>query len=233
MSLLHQISLTLVLLPALGLTAHAAAPPSTPGVTGLTGAAYDTTAQFDNFSIGYNFTVGTQDVLVTALGYLDDGFGSVHRIGFFDSANAPVGDSAVATAGADGNTARADAANPTFSYTTLTTPIKLSAGQSYTIVGGNYMGGVFLTNGTPTTDSRITYNGSRYSDPSSTDAFQPPAHTGGFGGDFGPNFLLAPAPAVPEASPALSLGLLLVLGGSGLMFRARRRSAAGLSAGKN
>lgn len=223
MSPAQKLSLALVAAACLAAPHFAAA--QTPAVTGLNGASYDTTGQNGNFSIGYNFTVGSQDVTVTSFGYLDDGFGSAHRIGIFDASNNLVGgESGVATAGADGNTARADAANPTFSYTTLTTPLTLSAGQSYTIVGGNYTGGVFLTGGTPITDSRLTYNGSRYSAVNNNDAFQPPAFTGGFGGDFGPNFLLAPAPA-PEPSAFAALGLG-ALGLGGLVLTARKRRAS-------
>ena len=104
----------LALISAFGITALPSAIAQTPGVTTLTGASYDTTGQFTDFSIGYNFTVGAQDITVTAFGYLDDGFGSAHKIGIFDAANTLVGnESAVAVAGADGNSARADAANPT------------------------------------------------------------------------------------------------------------------------
>ncbi len=215
----------LALVPTLGLLlAHPAAAQSA-AVTGLNGAAYDTTGQNGNFSIGFNFTVGPQDVTVTALGYLDDGFGSAHRVGIFDANNILVGNESVAvTAGADGDTARASAASPTFSYTTLTTPVILVAGDTYTIVGGNYTGGVFLTGGTPITDSRITYNGSRYSAVNDNDAFQPPAYTGGTGGDFGPNFLLTPAASpAPEPAALADVGLC-ALGLGGLILRARRRA---------
>jgi hypothetical protein len=219
-----RIPLRILGLAAVALSAAHPAVAQSAAVTGLDNASY--ADQTGNYSIGFSFTVGSQPVIVTALGYLDDGFGSTHDIGIYDSSGGLVA-FADATAGADGNTARSSASAPTFTYTDLTAPVSLVSGDIYSIVAGNYTGGVYLANGTPVTDSRITYDGSLQSAVNNSDAFQPPPYTTStIGGDFGPNFLIAPA-AVSAAPEPSQIGMiaLISIGVGGLLLRARRQRA--------
>lgn len=182
-------------------------------------------------SLGYTFTP-TSNITVTALGYVNDGYGYTHTVQIWQVTKDPTnyaGDgtgfavpgatAAVTTTATTGNVPQT-----TFNYVSIT-PVQLQAGVHYEVMAndaddlvtsGTVSGIGYWVNADNTFDSRITYG--------------EPAYTYGFGnlfgtstvsanfvGDIGPNFLIAPEPSTLAAFAFTGLGAL------GLMLRARKR----------
>ncbi len=209
-----------------------------PGFTGIeSNAAYDLGDPNGSYSLGFEFTANSA-VYVTALGFFNDPyynpavptFASPHQVGLFQVVPGAGGAAETGTLVASAAVTKSGTADGYFLYQSLASPFQLVAGNKYVLAGVTgpddpYFFDVQDKNGNSAlmVDPSITYNQDRVTAsstlvfPGGTDAISEP-------GFFGPNLLLTPNAPVPEASPAVSLGLLLTLGLGGLGLSARRRS---------
>ena len=219
---------------ALALTSLAAARPAAAQTAITAPAVAYSTADFDTynaqFSLGYTFTT-TNALDVTALGYLNDGqTGSkaTHQVEIYQITSGGVLDPLAGTALLEMPlSVTTGAASPTFntfSYTTLTAPVLLSANTAYEIVAnnnGNGYGinaqGVFFNDG-------IRYGASSYSSNQTAPVFNANTYPLNNIGNFGPNFQAHDASPAPEPSQFAVLGFA-VLGIGGLVLKARRKTA--------
>lgn len=220
---------------ALSLTGLTAARPAAAQTT-LTAVSYSA-ATLDTyngqFSLGYSFQT-TNALNVTALGYLNDGATGVnatHDVQIYQITSGTVLNPQAGTAlfgtPISVMTTLASPTYNTFSYTTLTAPVLLAANTQYDIVAnnnGNGYGidaqGVFYGGG-------IRYGTSTYQFGATTPVFNMGAFPDNNIGNFGPNFQanIASPSAAPEPSQIAVLGFA-VLGLSGLILKARRKTAA-------
>lgn len=234
---------TTLALAALALTGLAAARPAaaqeettTPSSTTITAVSYDS-ASFDTynaqFSLGYSFTTGANALDVTSVGYLNDGAAGlnathdvqIYQITSGDVLNPLAGTALFGTPVSVTTTGSSPAYN-TFSYTTLTQPVLLSANTQYEIVANNNGNGYGINAQNAVYGGGIIYGTSTYSASQTTPVFN--GNTFGFNniGNFGPNFTAntVPPAAAPEPSQFAVLGFA-VLGLSGLILKARRKTA--------
>ena len=209
-------------------------------------AADATGSPTGSFSLGFEFTANSP-TFVTALGFFYDPsfnpavpfnsvalnppptgtytFANSHLVGLYQvvgGVGTLLGSAVVTSAGTR---------NGDFLYQSLSAPLLLVAGGDYVLAGvtgptdpyifdvqdTSQPGSVGLASNPAITYVRDRFvSGSTLTFPGGTD----PASEPGF---FGPNFLAAP---VPEASPSLSLGLLLLLGLGGVLAARRRKERA-------
>lgn len=164
--------------------------------TSLTGTPNGAT-----YTVGYDFTVGNEPLLVTELGIWDqgqDGFSNQHIVGLWDTD----GDLLTSLIIPAGTSATLDGQ---FRYESLTSPVLLSADSDF-IIGASYVSGDadrFLVartfeNANPILNSAVAPGGERFGANPSTVTF--PSYSGGAPnlGDFGPNmvFDVVPEPSV-------------------------------------
>ncbi len=163
----------------------------------------------DSWTFGIDFTVGSSNVTVDALGYYDDsgnGFNDNHQVGMYDSLGNLLASTTVTSASTlDGH----------FRYASIT-PIVLLAGDTYRMVGVSQSDLYTWDNPGFAADPLITYNGDTYDH--GTTLFDP---TGQFHNDvsdgfFGPDFLISGTQSpVPEPSTvpllAVALGIALMV----------------------
>ena len=176
------------------------------------------------FSLGFSFTTGFSSLSVTSIGYLNDGAtGSqaIHQLQIYQitsgTAASPVAGTALLANPVSVTTVGSVPAYNTFSYTDLSSSLTLLANTSYEIVGNSNANGYGI-NAVNSVFTGITYGTSVYKSNTTTPDFNP--NTYGFNniGNFGPNFKFA---AVPEASSAIALGLMLAFGGLAIVARKR------------
>jgi len=188
-------------------------------------------------TMGFSFTVGSQNIEVSALGYYDgpnsdaanvagytpDGLLNAHQVGIFDSAGNIVSGLDVTVPSGTSGTVVGE-----YRYVTLTTPVILEAGESYTIGGQvtttdlTTSGDVFRDNSggsftVSSLDVAVAANNLAYSGPPENPNFAdgvfqaPNAISDGYGAG---NFLYSVV-AVPEPSTyalmGIGLGLLFVM----------------------
>ena len=176
------------------------------------------------FSLGFTFTTGFSPLYVTSIGYLNDGATgnqSVHQLQIYQitsgTAASPVAGTALLANPVSVTTVGSVPAYNTFSYTDLTSPVSLLANTSYEIVGNSNANGYGI-NAVNSVFTGITYGTSVYKVNTTTPDFNPNAYGNNDIGNFGPNFKFA---AVPEASSAIALGLMLAFGGLAIVARKR------------
>jgi len=149
-------------------------------------------------TVGWSFSIGSQDVQVTALGIYDDladGLADAHAVGIWTNGGTLLAEVTVPS----GTTATLVGS---YRYTPIT-PVTLAAGQTF-VVGayfppcGSSCGDSFLNGGKEIFDARITFLQSQNSAPQSgTGSLAFPSGNLGIPpqGMFGPNLLfVAPAP---------------------------------------
>lgn len=172
--------------------------------------------------LGYSFAVNANNIQATALGYYDarlDGFsGETHDVGLWDS-----GGNLLAMVTLDsGNQGTLIGA---YRYLNLTTPVILTASQTYTVGGTNADNQTYAYTNNPadfSADPAITYDRGRYSVGSSL-AFPTLTNHLLYGGA---NFLFSPVITSPDPVPEpgfYALSAVLALGGLGVLRRRRAR----------
>jgi hypothetical protein len=173
---------------------------------------------------GLIFTVGANNITVTALGYFHDGAVHINPVGIYD-----LSDNALLTS-ADVTTTSGVAPLPTFDYQAIA-PLVLSAGQQYEVVGqegsadGSVISGQFVVSSADNTNMNpgggITFDGYRYDYNTSLDLPTTPWPDS----YQGPNFQFTVGNNNSNALQTVPLPTS-VLGGStliGLMFFAKAR----------
>ena len=195
----------------------------------LPNSGYSANAEADQGNpetVGYDFTVGSTPLLVTALGLWDgpqaaagtfngstgmigDGFANQHTVGLWDSAGNLLG-SVIIQPGT------AVPLSGEFRYVNLVTPVVLLAGTKYVLgssLAADDPDSLDVIFGAIPSDPAVTSGNFRESD----GAFGFPADLGFAGGQIGPNAmftLLTNGHAVPEAGVT---GLLLFISLAGLL----------------
>jgi len=176
------------------------------------------------FSLGYTFTTGVNALSVTSIGYLNDGGtgnAATHQLQIYQvtsgTAAAPLAGTALFATPVSVSTVGGVPTHNTFSYTSLSSPLTLLANTTYEIVGNSNANG-YGVNAVNSVFTGITYGTTVYKVNTTTPDFD--SSTYGFNnvGDFGPNFKFE---AVPEASSAIALGLMLAVGGLVIVVRKR------------
>lgn len=186
-----------------------------PAITGVTGSNYSN----NTWTWGWQFTVGSSDILVTHLGSWDrdaNGLSASHDIGIWAVSNqALLGSTRL-------NSGSVHPLESGFRWKELGTPILLQANTSYRIGDGpvsrNPEQMLVVSASAVTMDPQITYGGRVTNQ---VDTFSYPGTLIADQAMIGPNFKFGPA--VPEPA-LLQLPFLLGLGGVGLWCRRRLRS---------
>ena len=210
---MRQKILPLALLPLLVVSAERTAwgnPVAAFSFSSATYATYDpSTAE-----LGYDFSTGATPVLVSALGYINDGTNTTHTIQLFDVATqkaVPGGLAAVMTSGG-GPT------STSFSYVKLATPVQLSAYTEYQIVSQFYTNEhYFIQAKNLVTSVGLTLGNAVYDNygaPPTIPDFARGTAAVNDPGDFGPNMLVSAAE--PSSLAVLGVGLVT-------FWRTRRR----------
>lgn len=99
-------------------------------------APADGSTNWINGSIGYDFTVGSSEIVVNALGYWDDGGDGLavdHQVGIFLTEAPNFGVELLSVTVPAGSSASIDADG--FRYVSLPVPVALAAGTHYKVVG--------------------------------------------------------------------------------------------------
>jgi len=171
---------------------------------GTTFSSYDST----HMTIGWGFTVGNQNIMVSALAIWDSlgtGLVSDAQVGIWEAGSGTLMGSTTVLSldpidGTDG-----------FRYHAVT-PFQLTAGTAYNIGAEIVIPGAAGTNAyksavpTITVDPLITFTNARRN--ASAGGFSNPTITSGGNGRFGPNMTIA---AVPEPGTFLAIGAGLAL----------------------
>lgn len=186
--------------------------------TSLTGTPNGAT-----YTVGYDFTVGSEPLLVTELGIWDqgqDGLSNQHIVGLWDTS----GDLLASLTIPAGTSSTLDGQ---FRYESLASPVFLTANSDF-IIGASYVSGdadTFLVartfeNADPIFNAAVTPGGERFGAAPSTLTF--PSYSGGAPelGDFGPNMMFD---VVPEPS-ILCLSAVCVVCWSVFSRNRRRRT---------
>jgi len=182
------------------------------------------------YSLGYSFMT-TNALDVTALGYLNDGAtgaNATHQVDIYKITSGSAGDPLAGTALFAPITVATIGSTPldnTFSYTTLTAPVLLSANTAYEIVANNNGNGYAINAQGVFYGGGIRYGVSTYNTGATTAAFDPSTYQPNNIGNFGPNFEANVVSPAPEPSQVAGLGFA-VLGIAGLLLKARRKTAA-------
>ena len=178
------------------------------------------TSDFANRTFGYDFTVGAEDIVVSALGFWDqdsDGLFEDHQVGIWNSDGSTLLASTTIAAGTG------SVLDSGFRFENIAN-LTLSAGTNYLIGAFNgTTGNDQVTRfATATADPAITLGSTRF-DLAFDGSFSAPIGSQGVGFDdgyFGPNFQLA---AVPE--PATWAFMILGFGAIGGAMRRQKNTA--------
>ncbi|MGH8094837.1 MAG: VPDSG-CTERM sorting domain-containing protein [Chthoniobacterales bacterium] len=194
------------------------------GLTGFSGGVSTTAADRyggnADLTIGWSFTVGSQGITLTDLGFFDqggDGLNTAHNVGIWDSGGSLLA-SLTVPSGTTGSLVSG------FRFAALSSALNLAANQTY-IIGAEVTANSsdLFWNGTVATfDPAITYGQARDSAVGNnfTSGFTDPVRSRSdlnFG-EFGPNFEFTPA-LVPDTGATLGLllfSLTVLLGASRL-----------------
>lgn len=216
----HKMALLLASTAGLIALSAAGAQASTVAAFSFTSASF---ATFDPFTaeLGYDFTTDANPTVVTALGYINDGFNGTHTISIFQVSN----QAAVAGASATVTTVGGGSTSTTFTYADLAKPVVLAANTEYQIVSQFFPNEHYFINaqGLVSADG-LTIDDAVWDDYGSVPAT--PAFAQNFAavndpGDFGPNFQVATP--LPAALPLFATGLT----GLGLLgWRRKRKKTA-------
>jgi hypothetical protein len=195
--------LKLYLLPVCLLVALAGIPAHADSVPAFsfTSATFATTDP-STAELGYDFTTGSTSVVVTALGYVNDGFNGTHTVEIFDVAT----QQAVAGALATVTTVGGGSTSTSFTYTNLASPVTLAANTQYQIISQFYNDEFYFYSAKGfTSQDGMTLDITVFDDygnPPTTPSFA----TGTFGptvpGDFGPNFQIMASDPDPVPEPS-------------------------------
>jgi hypothetical protein len=177
----------------------------------------------DTAELGYDFTTGSDPVLVSALGYVNDGFNGTHTVEIFNVAT----HQAVAGAFATVTTAGGGPTSNTFTYTDLASPVTLAADTQYQIVSQFFRHEYYFYNATGfTSQAGITLDIAVFDDYGNPPAL-PVFATGSFAptvpGDFGPNFKIVTPASITSPVPEMSSIYLLASGLAGIGITRFRR----------
>ena len=173
-----------------------------------TAVSYSQAGKFDTettqFSLGFSFTP-TQNLLLTALGYLNDGAtgpNATHQVQIYQITSggvlAPASGTALLGTPVSVTTSGASAAFNTFAYVPVS-GLTLLANTPYEIVADNNGNG-FAYNAVSPVFNGITYGTSTYALNATTPVFNSNVFSANDPGNFGPNFQFVPSAPVPEAS---------------------------------
>ncbi len=151
--------------------------------------------------LGYDFTTGSNPILVSALGYVNDGFNGTHTVEIFNVATQQAVPGAFATVTTIGGGPTSD----TFTYTDLASPVTLAANTQYQIVSQFFRNEFYFYHATGfASQDGITLDIAVFDDygnPPATPEFATGSYAPVVPGDFGPNFLIvSSASEVPELS---------------------------------
>lgn len=155
----------------------------------------------DTAELGYDFTTGSDPILVSALGYVNDGFNGTHVVEIFNVATQQAVPGAIATV----TTVGGGPTSNTFTYTDLASPVTLAANTQYQIISQFFRDEFYFYKATGfTSQAGITLDITVFDDYGNPPAI-PTFATGTFAptvpGDFGPNFqIVDPVSEVPELS---------------------------------
>lgn len=144
--------------------------------------------------LGYDFTTGANPVLVTALGYVDDGFNGTHTIRVFAVATRAAVPGAVATVTTRGG----GPGSTTFTYAPLAAPVRLAAHTQYQIVSQFFRNEHYfirarkLVAADGLTIGNAVYD--NYGNPPAVPTFARGVSAANNPGDFGPNMLVSAVP---------------------------------------
>lgn len=170
------------------------------------------------FSLGYSFTP-TQNLLVTALGYLNDGatgINATHQVQIYQITSggvlAPASGKALLGTPTFVTTSGASAAYNTFTYVPVSGLILL-ANTPYEIVANNNGNG-FAYNAISPVFNGITYGTSTFTANATAPVFNNNTFPANDPGNFGPNLQFVLSAPVPEASSLtlFAVGGLVLLG---------------------
>lgn len=190
-------------------------PPTAPIVHGPAIAFSD--ASYNNTRVpgrlGYTFITGPSGLTVTALGYINDGFGTAHKVQLFRVTSQPTqtgGGTGVPVPGATATvTTKGGGLNSTsFTYASIP-PVKLLPNTEYEIVGTTNGNGFFCNAFNPIVNG-VTFGHSVYHFYSSEPAFAEYTYAAWDLGCFGPNFVVEGS--APSGVPARPAGLSAVGG---------------------
>lgn len=167
-----------------------------------------------SWTFGIDFSVGSSDILATALGYYDDsgnGFVDDHELGLYDS----LGNLLASTVATSSSTLIDH-----FRYEDIA-PVTLLAGDTYRVVGVSHSDLYTWDDPGFAADPSVTYLGDTYD--SGTTLFDPVGqdHNDVSDGFFGPNLFIGTSSSVPEPGAYSLVGCGL----AALLVRFRRRAA--------
>jgi hypothetical protein len=166
----------------------------------------------DTAELGYDFTTGSDPILVSALGYVNDGFNGTHTVEIFNVATQQAVPGAFATV----TTVGGGPTSNTFTYTDLASPVSLAANTQYQIVSQFFRNEYYFYNATGfTSQAGITLDIAVFDDygnPPVLPAFATGSYAPTVPGDFGPNFqIMSPVPELSSiyllASGLASIGI--------------------------
>lgn len=227
-----SLALATLSLAALGL--GAARPAQAQTAFTIDPAKGDFDAGHSNNSSGYTFTTAVgSPVTVISLGYFDNGgsLNASHNVGIFSEPGAQ-GSGVLLTSAVVPMTGGTQ--DGLFSYATLTTPLVLAGGSTFTIAGVESANDPLFEFTTATGIQGLTYGNAAYyyvNNSGANGALLDPNNLNGGSNAayFGPNFQIASPSAAPEPSQFGMLALM-GLGLGGLVLRARRAKSASAAA---
>jgi hypothetical protein len=138
--------------------------------------------------LGYDFTTGNSSVLVSSLGYINDGYNGTHVVEIFDVAT----QQAVAGALATVTTVGGGPTSNTFTYTDLASPVALAANRQYQIISQFFPNEYYFYSATGlTSPAGFTLDVpvfDDYGNPPANPTFATGTYSPTIPGYFGPNF---------------------------------------------
>jgi lysophospholipase L1-like esterase len=155
------------------------------------GGTYDTSTT--HYSLGYTFTTGAQSVVVTSLGYLNDGRNNTHQVGIYKVTTSPdtsARGTGTLVPGAAASVTTSGSNMTTFTYAPIT-PVTLAPNTTYEIVANNNGNGFLKKAQNAVILPGIVYGTSTFSANTDNPDFNPSTYAGNDVGNLGPNFLIA------------------------------------------